>query len=116
MPLADRDRPTYSLAAIQELVRAKQYTVMGRAEADARKLGLLAAMPDCICALTDIPARAGGHFHKSSVARNPPPDAVGRWHDIYWIVYEDVALYIKLQLASNGKAVVISFHENTAKW
>lgn len=116
MSPADRyDRPTSSLEEIQSCVRAGRYSLVRRAEDDARRLGLLAAVPDCICALSDRRIQDGGHFFKSSEAQHPPPEAAGLWHDVYKVEWEGTPLYVKLQMARNGRtAVVISFHEDTS--
>ncbi len=114
MPTVDRyDRPTYSLRLLQRLIRQRRYLLAYRAVQDARRLGFRDAIADCVCGLNDIPVRDGGNFHKSSIARRPPVGSEGLWHDVYFVVYEGVQLYIKLQLSPIGQAVIISFHENT---
>jgi hypothetical protein len=43
------------------------------------------------------------HFYKSMEAEKSP----GHWQDVYHLPYQGVVLYIKLQIRSDGRAVVV---------
>lgn len=53
----------------------------------------------CVLALT------GADFYKTMESDAEP----GRWQDVYRPTYGQTALYVKLQIAVDGDAIVISF-------
>jgi hypothetical protein len=38
----------------------------------------------------------------------------GLWQDVYKITYMSMRIYLKIQMATDGKAIVISFKEDTS--
>lgn len=51
----------------------------------------------------------GSHFYKTMEAKKAP----GLWQDVYEIEYQGMRLYVKIQINTLGKAVVVSFKEDT---
>lgn len=94
--------PTYDLSEIQRSVAAGQYRVTRSALDGASALGMDESdVVACVLGLT----RA--NFYKSMEAGKAP----GLWQDVYRPNYQGEALYVKLQVAVPGAAVVISFKE-----
>jgi len=95
-----RPTPSYPLEEIQAAVRHGRYLVTRRAAGDAA--GLYFDEDDvkqCVLELLDE------DFYKSMASRRIP----GRWQDVYRRRYLGVAIYLKVQMTADGRAVVISF-------
>lgn len=91
---------TYDLPEIQRKVAAGQYRVTRSAFEGAAALGMDESdVTACVLGLT----RAD--FYKSMEAAKVP----GLWQDVYRSRYQGEVLYVKLQVAVQGDAVVISF-------
>jgi hypothetical protein len=113
MASGDRhDSAAYPLRLVQKLVREGRYRLRMRAADDAARLGLLDAVVACVCALLPESIRDGGNFHKSMLARRPPPVARGLWQDVYLTEWDGERLYVKVQIGRDGNVAIISFHEN----
>lgn len=92
--------PMYDLQLLQQLVGqgALSRVITRTALNEAGLLGFQEAdIVEAVLALT--PA----HFYKSMEAEKCP----GSWQDVYHGEYQDIAMYIKLQLAPDRRAVVI---------
>ncbi len=89
---------TYDLQVIQELVREGRVQITAVAVRGAAALGISPAdILRVVLALT--PA----DFFKSMEAEKVP----GLWQDVYRPFHAQVQLYVKLQIAVRGDAVVI---------
>jgi motility quorum-sensing regulator/GCU-specific mRNA interferase toxin len=96
--------PRYNLSDIQKLVLEGRYHVTLQAGQDAFDLGFDSeGVRECVLALNET------HFYKSMPAEKVP----GLWQDVYRLRYEGTRVYLKLQIDFDGKAVVISFKEDT---
>lgn len=94
--------PTYDLAEVQRKMRAGEYRVTTSARDAAALLGFQESdIERCIASLRRM------DFYKSMEAERAP----GLWQDVYRPTFEGVALYVKVQIAVRGNAVVISFKE-----
>lgn len=94
--------PTYDLSEIQRKVAAGDFRVTFSARDGAALLGFQESdIARCVTALRPT------DFYKSMEAEQ----ASGLWQDVYRPTFEGIALYVKLQVALRGKAVVISFKE-----
>lgn len=99
--MAVPNAPTYSLASIQEKVRANAFFINASALDGAFALGWdRTDIVDCVLQLDD------GDFYKSVVAYCH----TNLMQDVYRTRYLGVAIYLKLQLTS--QAIVVSFKED----
>ena len=92
----------YSLQDIKELIRTKSYFVTLSARQSYTALGL--SDDDMLEVIEKLTAK---NLYKSMTSYNNHL----LWHDVYHSKYEDVELYIKLQVKEN--AIIISFKERT---
>lgn len=91
---------TYDLRWIQHLVREERYRITVAAAKGAAELGLDEAdIRDCISMLQPL------DFYKTM----PSEKAPALWQDVYRPRYVGKDLYVKLQVARSGVAVVIQF-------
>lgn len=96
--------PYYDLEFVKGLISEGNYRVTLRARQDALSIGFdAAAVRDCVLALNET------HFYKSMAAEKMP----GLWQDVYKVRYAGVFVYLKLQISFAGRAVIISFKEDT---
>lgn len=96
--------PYYDLELIKGLISEGSYRVTVQARQDALSIGFdAAAVRDCILALNET------HFYKAMPAEKVP----GLWQDVYKVRYAGVFVYLKLQIGFTGRAVIISFKEDT---
>ncbi len=95
-----RPNPYYPLPTIHDAARKGRYLITYTALKDASQLGL---GPDeivsSVLAITEV------DFYKSMPSRQRPE----AFQDVYRPTQDGLHLYVKLQLDSRGKAVVISF-------
>ena len=95
-------KPTYDLRHLQKLVGqgdlSRFVTVAARRGAGEAGFG----EADIISAVLEL---GSSDFYKTMEAEQYP----GRWQDVYRLEFRGVALYIKLQLSADGRAVVIQF-------
>jgi MqsR (Motility quorum-sensing regulator) toxin of toxin-antitoxin system len=92
--------PTYDLEDIKAKVRVGYYSITFSAGTDALALGFDERdVVDCVLCVSE------SEFYKtmSSAAKS------GFMQDVYRTSYDDVPIYLKLQLDRNRRAVVISF-------
>jgi motility quorum-sensing regulator/GCU-specific mRNA interferase toxin len=93
-----KQTPTYDLQAIQRLVREGRVQITAVAVRGAAALGISpAGIRKVVLSLT--PA----DFFKSMEAEKVP----GLWQDVYRPFHVRIQLYVKLQIAVRGDAVVI---------
>lgn len=95
-------KPTYDLQQLQQLIGQGVIlcTVTQAAKAGAALLGLADEdIVESVLALTDQ------HFYKSMESEKVP----GLWQDVYHLEFCGLRLYIKLQMGTNGRAVVIQY-------
>lgn len=105
MIAGDKVRPFYDLDTIKGLVRQRRYQITISARQDALSIGFDSEdVCDCILVLNET------HFYKSMPAEKVP----GLWQDVYKIRYEEVRVYLKLQISVTGRVVIISFKEDTS--
>lgn len=99
-------KPTYDLSHIQECISERRFVITGTATDGAAELGF-GAKEIVECIVNQLNA---SHFYKTMPADKAP----GFWQDVYLITYCQQRLYIKLQINARGKAVIISFKEDTS--
>jgi motility quorum-sensing regulator/GCU-specific mRNA interferase toxin len=94
--------PTYDLQQVQQLIGQGELSrVISHAAAEAAdKLDF--SREDVVEAVLSL---APGDFYKSMEAERLP----GLWQDVYHLRYRGIDLYIKLQIDTKGRAVVIQF-------
>lgn len=95
-------KPTYDLQQLQQLIGQGELSrmVTSAARAGATQCGLdLSGVIAAVLALT--PA----DLHKTMESEKCP----GLWQDVYHLRFQDVELYIKLQLSPDGRGVVVQF-------
>jgi motility quorum-sensing regulator/GCU-specific mRNA interferase toxin len=93
-----RRSPTYDLHLVQERVREGRVQITVVAVRGAAALGISpTGILEVVLALT------AADFFKSMEAEKVP----GLWQDVYRPVHGNVQLYVKLQIAFRGDAVVI---------
>lgn len=97
--------PTYSLPEIQRLIRKGTYSITVSAQLTALELGLGI---DEVCACVQQLDKT--HFYKTMSAEK----VRGLYQDVYKINYFGIGLYIKVQLGKTGRAIIISFKEDTS--
>lgn len=95
-------QPTYDLQHLQQLVGQGELSrfVTVTAHRGAGDAGFVET--DIIAAVLEL---RHSDFYKTMEAEQCP----GRWQDVYRLEFRGVALYIKLQLSVEGRAVVIQF-------
>jgi hypothetical protein len=94
-------KPTHDLALIKGLMKDGSWTVTVTALDTAVELGFDDEdIYDCI-----VHHLEETHFYKTMESEKKP----GLTQDVYYITYQDLHLYVKLQVVVN--AVVISFKE-----
>ncbi len=100
--MGGKNNPAYDLSEIQRKVGAGAFRITFSARAGAALLGLGEAdIVRCVLELRQ------SDFYKSMEAETAP----GLWQDVYRPVFEGLLLYVKVQIAIQGDAVVISFKE-----
>ena len=92
--------PTYDLSEIQVKVQAGLYRITFAARRGAAHLGL--GEDDIVACVLSLNV---ADFHKTMEAEAAP----GLWQDVYRSAYEQIAVYVKLQVEHEGTAIVISF-------
>lgn len=92
----------YSLRTIKELISKKRYFVTLSARQSYTELGL---SDDEMLEVVD--RLASKNLYKSMTSYSNHL----LWHDVYHSKFEDIELYIKLQVKEN--AIIISFKERT---
>ena len=97
---------TYSLNEIQLRLRDGRFTITVSGMQGALQMGLDDEdIVECICEeLRD------SHFYKTMPAEKLP----GMWQDVYRIRFRGQRVYLKVQINARGKAVIISFKEDTS--
>lgn len=99
-------KATYDLSHVQECISEREFVITLTAAEGAAELGF-GAKEIVECIVNQLNA---SHFYKTMPADKAP----GLWQDVYLITYSRQRLYIKLQINAQGKAVIISFKENTS--
>lgn len=95
-------KPTYDLEHLQQLV-AQGDVFRSVTEAAQQGAGLLGwGVPEVVAAVLELKA---GDFYKTMEAERCP----GLWQDVYRLAFRGIDVYVKLQLARNGRAVVVQF-------
>jgi motility quorum-sensing regulator/GCU-specific mRNA interferase toxin len=106
LPLDPKSRatPTYDLERIQQLVGQGPISrvVTAAAAEGARTLGL--GLQDIDAAVLELTPAC---FYKSMESERVP----GLWQDVYHLSYKGAVLYLKLQIDSFGRGVVIQCKE-----
>jgi hypothetical protein len=98
--MVPRGTPTYPLEGIQTAARDGRYVVTRRAAGDAASfLFDEDDIRQCVLGL------AHRDFYKTMASRR----IKGLWQDVYRCRYLGIAIYTKLQMTADGRAVVISF-------
>lgn len=98
--MSARPPATYDLAEIQTKIQAGLYWITQSSRSGAAAAGLAESdIISCVLALTSA------DFYKTMESDAAP----GLWQDVYRPVYGQTALYVKLQIAVDGDAIVISF-------
>src|SRR5687768_12923922 len=95
-----RGQPTYDLEHLQQLVGQGSLSriITDTALQEAASLGLgVSEIVEAVLGLT--PA----HFYKSMEAEKRP----GYWQDVYRREFREMELYVKLQIAADGRAVIV---------
>jgi motility quorum-sensing regulator / GCU-specific mRNA interferase toxin len=95
-----RGVPTYDLRLVQQLVG--QGTISRRISGAALRGAAVHGFDDQDV-VAAVLALAPTDFYKSMEAEKSP----GLWQDVYHSMFKGVALYIKLQIAADGRAVVV---------
>jgi len=90
----------YSLESVKKLIANRQYVVTLSARQSYTALGL---NDDEVLAV--IEKLTPKHLYKSMTSHNNHK----LWHDVYHSKFEEIELYIKLQV--NDNAIIISFKE-----
>ncbi len=100
--MVGKNDPAYDLSDIQRKVSKGEFRITFSARAGAALLGLgEAEIVRCVLDLRQ------SDFYKSMEAEKAP----GLWQDVYRPVFEGLVLYVEVQIAIQGDAVVISFKE-----
>lgn len=97
-----RGVPTYDLARVQALVERGVYRITLSSMRGAAHLGFDES-DVCACVL----ALSLTDFHKTMEANKRP----GLWQDAYRTAYGGERLYVKVQIAHDTHAVVVSFKQ-----
>jgi hypothetical protein len=93
-------KPAYDLEEVKRRVAGGAFVITLQGRENAYRLGLDARdVRDCVLGLSE------GEFHRSMRSRVVP----GLEQDVYRTMYEDMELYVKLQMRRYGPVVVISF-------
>jgi motility quorum-sensing regulator / GCU-specific mRNA interferase toxin len=96
--------PTYDLRRVQQLVG--QGPISSRITRAARR-GATELLLDEFAIVEAVLALTPTDFYKSMEAEKCP----GLWQDVYHLQFRGLHLYIKLQIAVEGLAVVVQFKE-----
>lgn len=98
--MSARPAATYDLAEIQTKIRAGLFWITHSSRTGAAAAGLAETdVVSCVLALTNA------DFYETMESDTTP----GLWQDVYRPVYSQISLYVKLQIAIDGDAIVISF-------
>ena len=98
--------PYYDLEKWKSIAATGYYRITYSALSDGRHIGFDDEdILDCCFQLDD------NDFYKPMKAITAPD----LWQDVYKITYESVRLYVKIQINDSGKAVVVSFKEDTSR-
>lgn len=103
LPLDETGRtPTYDLQEVQRLVGQGSLSclITAAARIGARECGFLE--DQLVQAVLEL---GPGNFYKTMQAEKRP----GRWQDVYHSSFAGTELYIKLQISSDGEAVIVQF-------
>jgi motility quorum-sensing regulator / GCU-specific mRNA interferase toxin len=97
-----RGQPTYDLQELQRLIGQGPISssITNVADEGASELGW--SRSDIVEAVLEL---TNQDFYKSMESERLP----GLWQDVYHLEFRGVWLYIKLQLALNGRAFVVQF-------
>jgi hypothetical protein len=99
LPFSSVKHPTYRLDQIKGLIKDDSWYITGSALDTAGELGFdKDDIYDCI-----VNCLSETHFYKTMRSEK----RAGTMHDVYHITYQDVRIYLKLQVCVD--AVVISF-------
>lgn len=98
--LANFTQPTYNLTALQNMIRANNYSITMSASDGAIEMGMNDV--DIVKAVLQL---STADFYKSMQSTK----ITSLWQDVYHLSYMSKTIYIKLQMTAN--AVVISFKE-----
>ncbi|HKN11907.1 MAG TPA: type II toxin-antitoxin system MqsR family toxin [Candidatus Binatus sp.] len=98
--------PTYSLEEIKSSLSDGKYILTISGLQGALQMSLSAEdVVDCVCQeLRD------SHFYKTM----PAEKVSGLWQDVYRLWFRGKRVYLKVQINARGKAVIISFKEDTS--
>jgi motility quorum-sensing regulator/GCU-specific mRNA interferase toxin len=95
-----RGKPAHDLHEVKRRVAGGAFVITLQARNDAYRLRLDARdVRDCVLALSK------GDFHKSMRSRAIPE----LYQDVYQTTYDEIELYVKLQMYRHGPVVVVSF-------
>ena len=107
MKQCDEMGPTYDLEDIRKLILQEKFFVTLTAVEGAASLGLDDGdIRDCVTKQMNET-----HFYKTMPAERAP----GLWQDVYKIRYAGHRLYIKVQVNAAGRAVIVSFKQDTSE-
>ncbi len=99
--------PTYNLAMVKRLTKEGKFVVTLRASMTAFGIGFDDAdIVDCISNHVTF-----NHFYKTMPAAKRP----GFMQDVYRVEYSGKRIYLKVQVDSEGRTVVVSFKADTSK-
>ncbi|HEX2210289.1 MAG TPA: type II toxin-antitoxin system MqsR family toxin [Longimicrobium sp.] len=99
-----RGQPAYDLEQLQRLIGQgpMSFAITRTAEEGAAKLNW--DRSDIVEAVLELTAQ---HFYKSMESERMP----GLWQDVYHLECRGIWLYIKLQLGTHGRAIVVQFKQ-----
>lgn len=97
-----RGQPTYDLQHLQQLIGQGPISSSITKMAQDGAADFCWGRTDIVEAVLEL---AGEHFYKSMESERMP----GLWQDVYHLEFRGVPLYIKLQLAPDGRAFVVQF-------
>jgi motility quorum-sensing regulator/GCU-specific mRNA interferase toxin len=95
-------KPTYDLELVQQLVGQGE---LSRLVTVAARTGGTQAGFDVDEIIAVVLELEASDFYKTMEAERCP----GLWQDVYHCVARGIGLYVKLQLAADGRAVVVQF-------
>jgi hypothetical protein len=99
-----RGKPTYDLHLLQQLVGQGE---LSRTITKAATQGALLLDLDRDAIIEAVLLLRPGHFYKTMESELLP----GMWQDVYHLEFRGKRLYIKLQLADDGRAFVVQFKQ-----
>lgn len=97
-----RGQPTYDLQELQRLIGQGPISSSVTKVAQEGAAEFRWDRADIVEAVLEL---AGQHFYKSMESERMP----GFWQDVYHLEFRGVPLYIKLQMAADGRAFVVQF-------